>query len=402
MKPHLLLLGLGLSCLAGAASSARPLPDLAPSPPMGWNSWNWHGKRNINEQVVVETIDAMVATGLRDAGYVYVIVDGGWRDTKLGPQGELRSHPERFPGGMKRLADYAHARGLKFGLHAVPGTHDCGGDAVGAFGHEQVHLRQFVEWGLDLVKLDKCQYQPGWTEAQVQATYAQWGDRLAHSGRDIVFSISAYVFRDWYPNVCHMARTTYDIAARIHPGGAVFDDGKPRENFLSVMAVAEQNDRSAARAGHGYWNDPDMMVTGDQGLTDDEQAAHFALWCVMSSPLMLGSDPRHLSAVEKRILLNPECIAVNQDPSGQGRRAIVEGKTEIWIKQLAGHRAAVLLLNRDAASPRAITLQGRAAGFPAAWRARDLFAQRDVTVSGPSLTQTVAPHAAVFLLLSSP
>jgi alpha-galactosidase len=150
-----------LSAVLAVSSHARPSPHLAPTPPMGWNSWNWHGKKDISEKVVEETIDAMVSQGLRDAGYLYVVVDGGWRDTTLGPDGGLRAHPTRFPGGMKRLADYAHARGLKFGLHTAPGTHDCGGDAVGGFGREAIHLKQFVDWGLDLVKVDKCKYEPG-------------------------------------------------------------------------------------------------------------------------------------------------------------------------------------------------------------------------------------------------
>lgn len=367
---------------------------------MGWNSWNWHGKRDINEKVVEETIDAMVATGLRDAGYRYVVVDGGWRDTKLGPGGELRSHPTRFPGGMKRLAEYAHRRGLKFGLHAVPGTHDCGGDAVGSHGCEELHLRQFIDWGLDFLKLDKCRFEPGWTEEALQATYTRWSQRLAGCGRDILFSISAYVFRDWYPDVCHMARTTYDIRARIHQGGAGFDDPVPRENFLSVMAVAEQNNQSASRGGRGYWNDPDMLVTGDQGLTPDEQRAHFALWCVMSSPLMLGSDPRQMSAVEREILLNTECIAVNQDATEQGRRIKVEGRTELWAKRLQGGRVAVLLLNRDPVSTRSITLRGSDVGLPGKWQARDLFARRDLGAPEAVLTKSTPPHAGWFLLVS--
>ncbi|MDO8544800.1 MAG: glycoside hydrolase family 27 protein [Opitutaceae bacterium] len=367
---------------------------------MGWNSWNWHGKKDISEKVVEETIDAMVAHGLRDAGYRYVVVDGGWRDTKLGQNGELVSHPTRFPGGMKRLADYAHARGLKFGLHVVLGTHDCGGDAVGSFGHEEAHLRQFVEWGLDFLKLDKCKFEPGWTEEAVKSTYAGWSNRLAHCGRDIVFSLSAYVYRDWYPDVGHMARTTYDIRSRIHPGGAGFDDAVPRENHLSVMAIAEQNNEAAAFGGHGYWNDPDMLVTGKQGLTDEEQKAHFALWCVMSSPLMLGNDPRVMTNAEKELLLNRECIAVNQDPTEQGRRIKVDGRTEIWAKRLGGNKVAVLLLNRDPAAARAITLRGADVGLSGKWKARDLFAKKDLGTFDSSLTKSTPAHAAWFLLLS--
>jgi alpha-galactosidase len=393
---------LGLAFAAAVSLHGRPYPDLAASPPMGWNSWNWHGKKDISEKVVEETIDAMVAQGLRDAGYVYVVVDGGWRDTKLGPRGELLAHPTRFPRGMKRLADYAHARGLKFGLHTTPGTHDCGGDAVGGFGREDVHLKQFVEWGLDFVKVDKCKYEPGWTEDKVRTTYAKWADLISRSRRPMIFSISAYEYRDWYPGICHMARTTYDIRSRIHEGGAGFDDVQARTNHLSVMAIAEQNNACASFAGKGYWNDPDMLVTGNQGLTQEEQKAHFALWCVMSSPLMLGNDPRVMTPEEKEIVLNRECIAVNQDPTGQGRRVRVEGSAEIWVKQLSGNRAAVLLLNRDATQTKPITFRAADAGRSGKWKARDLYAKQDLGTFESSLTKATPPHAGWFLLISKP
>jgi alpha-galactosidase len=397
-RPFLPTLLLLLSC--AAAALGRPFPDLAKSPPMGWNSWNWHGKKAITEQVVEETIDAMVAHGLRDAGYVYVVVDGGWRDTKLGPESELLPHPVKFPRGMKRLADHAHARGLKFGLHTTPGTHDCGGDAVGGFGREEKHIRQFVEWGLDFVKVDKCRYEPGWTEPRVEDVYRKWDRLLAACGRPMIFSISAYVFRPWNPEVCHMARTTLDIKARIHAGGAVFDYEKPVENFLSVMAVAEINNRSAAFAGNGYWNDPDMMVTGAQGLNPEEQKAHFALWCVMSSPLMLGNDPRAMTPAEKELILNREAIAIDLDPTEQGRCVRDDGDLEVWAKKLTGGRTAVLLLNRHATAGKSITLRAADLGRTSLGAVRDVFAKKDLGTSGATFTRELAPHTGCFLLLS--
>jgi alpha-galactosidase len=303
---------------------------------------------------------------------------------------------------MKRLADYAHARGLKFGVHTSPGTQDCGGDWIGAYGHEDVQLKQFVDWGLDFLKLDKCKYEPGWTEPKVKEVYTNWAQRLAHCGRDIVFSISAYEFRDWYPDTCHMARTTYDIAARIHKTKAIFDDDVPRTNFLSVMQCAEINNRAAAAGGHGYWNDAEMMVTGNQGLTPDEQRAHFALWCIMSAPLILGNDPRNMDAVEKDIVLNREAIVIDQDPTEQGKRVRTEGKTEIWVKKLSGNRRAVLLLNRDPKEARSVTLRAADLGTLGAGKAkvRDLFAKKDLEAFDGTLTKTTPPHAGWFLLVS--
>jgi len=139
-------------------TQAQHQKQLAATPPMGWNSWNYFGKEAINEKIVVEVIDAIVAQGLQKAGYEYVVVDGGWRDTVLGPKGELLVNKAKFPNGMKWLADYAHVKGLKFGLHTVPGSHDCGLDKVGGWGHEEIQVKQFLEWGLDFVKLDRCRF----------------------------------------------------------------------------------------------------------------------------------------------------------------------------------------------------------------------------------------------------
>ena len=401
MKTYLLTSALMLSL--AVSLPARPPTDLAPTPPMGWNSWNWHGKKEINEAVVIETIDAMVSSGLRDAGYKYVVVDGGWRDVQLGPNGELYSHPVKFPGGMKRLADYAHSKGLKFGVHTTPGTHDCGGDLVGGFGHEEVHVKQFVEWDLDFVKLDKCRFEPGWTEEQVKAVYTKWSRLLANCGRDIVYSASAYVYREWYPGVCHMARTTHDIRARIHRGGAAFDEKKSPDGkgyrFLSVMEIAEKNNESAAFAGNGYWNDPDMLVTGEHGLNQDEQKAHFALWCIMSSPLMLGNDPRVMTQAEKDIILNREAIAINQDPTEQGRRIKQADGTEIWTKKLRGNRLAVLLLNRDATMAKPITFQKSDGGPAGKWSVRDVFGKQDLGVFEAAITKLTPPRSGWFLII---
>ncbi len=383
---------------------AKPPTDLATTPPMGWNSWNWHGKPAINETVVRETIDAMVSSGLRDAGYTYVVVDGGWRDTKLLPNGELVSHPLRFPNGMKRLADYAHSQGLKFGLHTTPGTRDCGGDPVGGFGHEEVHVRQFVEWGIDFIKLDRCKMEPAWTEAQVETVYRKWSDLLARCGRDIVLSINAHFYHDWHSSVAHMARTTEDIRARIHKGGATFDDtGKSHTGYryLSVMEIADQNNASAAFAGHGHWNDAEMLVTGEQGLNEEEQKVHFALWCIMSAPLILGNDPRHMTEAEKAVVLNREAIAVNQDPTEQGRRVVQEGKREVWIKRLTGNRAAVLLLNRDAVETHSLTFDPNLAGIAADYTARDVYAGKDLGRQRGPLAKSLAPHSGWFLVVAS-
>ncbi len=372
---------------------AQQNKELAPTPPMGWNSWNWFGKYGINEDNIKECMDAVVDEGLLDAGYDYFVIDGGWRDVKLNEKGELLPNPERFPNGIKVLADYAHSKGLKFGLHTVPGTHDCGGDAVGGFGHEEVQIQQFVDWGLDFIKLDKCKYADGWNEELLKQTYEKWRGILDNCGRDIVLSISAYTWRDWYPEVGQMARTTGDIKARVSKG-AVFD-GIP----LSVMGVSETNNESAKYAGNGYWNDPDMIATGEQGLTVEEQKVHFALWCIMSSPLILGNDPRNMTSEEKAIITNEVAISVNQDPTEQGRRIKKEGNSEVWVKNLADGKKAVLLLNRDARNTQKIQISLEKLGITGKTKIYNIYEKKNMKKATESISGEVSPLSGLFLLV---
>ena len=300
---NLLLISTFLFFSFSFTSFAQKRAELAKTPPMGWNSWNWYGKQDINEEKVREVIDAIAKNGLKDAGYNYIIIDGGWRDNKLDIDGKLLLDPVKFPSGMKALADYAHSKGLKFGVHTVPGTHDCGGDPVGGFNREEIHVKQFVDWGLDFVKVDLCRQKgdtckscektkSGWSEVSIHDTYFKWSKLLNNCGKDIVFNISAYKFREWNPEVCNMSRTSFDIQSKRQKEGAIFNSEK-RENrsFMSVMAIAELNNKYASYAGKGYWNDPDMLVTGEQGLTFKEQQTHFCLWSIMTAPLFLGNDP---------------------------------------------------------------------------------------------------------------
>jgi alpha-galactosidase len=375
-----------------AALATFSFGQTAKTPPMGWNSWNWFGKQDINETVVREVIDAMVSTGLRDAGYRYVVIDGGWRDTALAPDGRLVPHPVKFPHGIKPLADYAHSKGLRLGLHTVPGTHDCGGDRVGGLGVEAVQVKEFADWGIDFIKLDLCQNKAtGWNEANIRETYYKWNDLLKHSGRDIRFSISAYKFRDWYPEVADMARTTWDVACRRY-GGANFDSNKQ-----GVMTIAWMNNDAADFAGHGYWNDPDMLVVGDQGLTVEEQKVHFALWCLMSAPLMLGNDPRKMEDYEREILLNPECLAVDQDSTEQGRRILADKGIEVWLKHMSNGDRVFLVINRSAPSPVDYELMIEGMCKPDKLRVHDLYSHQDLAHNGRIMKLHLTPHSGRFL-----
>lgn len=391
---------------------------LAPTPPMGWNSWNFHGKENINESIIIETIDAIVESGLREAGYEYIIIDGGWRTSELGPEGELVVHPQKFPNGIKPLADYAHSKGLKFGLHTVPGTHDCGKNKVGGLGHEEVHIKQFVDWSLDFVKVDKCEYsldenpdyprsdkrwKKGWEdENTIQTVYENWSNLLENCGRDILFSISAYKYRDWYPQTCNMARTTPDIKSK-KSGGAEFDGGIGKElkqgGLYSVMEVASLNNLSAEFAGNCYWNDPDMLAIGNQGLTTEQQKVHFALWCIMTSPLILGNDPRNMSDEETDMISNELAISINQDPCEQGKRLTPEGKSEIWGKKLSNGNMAFLLLNRDTTESAEFNLKFTDYGFPGKVKVTNVYKKEILTKKTRLLSATVKPQSGIFILV---
>ncbi len=377
---------------------AQNSQELAPSPPMGWNSWNWFGKKAINAKVVHRVIDSMAAKGLKEAGYTYIVVDGGWRAKTLSPKGKLRAN-HKFPKGMKALADYAHSKGFKFGLHTAAGTADCGDDPVGGFGHEKVQVKEFTDWGLDFIKLDKCHYKPGWTEKLVKQTYFKWRRLLDASGRDIVLSISAYKFRDWYPQIAQMARTTGDIRAKIH-GGALFDKVTRGRHFNSVMENTILNNQSAAYAGNGYWNFPDMLVIGDQGLTLPEQKVHFALWCIMSSPLILGNDPRHMSPQVLDMVTNKDAIAIDQDPTEQGTRIKVRGNKEIWAKQLSDGRHAVLLINRSKKKAQNITLKLIRLGITGKAQLKSVYGKENIGTFSQSFTRKIPPQSGLFLLVS--
>lgn len=393
-------------------AQAQVRRELAKTPPMGWNSWNFFGKQDINEKIVKEVIDAMVSTGLRDAGYNYVVVDGGWRDTALAPDGSLLVHPTKFPNGIKPLADYAHSQGLKFGLHTVPGTHDCGGNKVGGYGYEEVQVKQFVDWGVDFIKLDRCRFigdpcttcpkgRTGWSEQSTKDLYLKWSKLLYNSGRDILFSISAYKFRDWNPRYSNMSRTTYDILSERNRGGAVFNDAN-RDNtksFLSVMGCAEINDESADYAGNGYWNDPDMMVTGNKGLTKEEQASHVALWAIINAPFILGNDPRNMKDDEKDLLLNKEIIAINQDNSPQGRLVKKTSDYQIWKKKMTDGSTTLLLLNLNEKKPLKITANFKELGIPPTVRVRDVLQKKNLGTAKNSFSKILDTHESALIRL---
>jgi alpha-galactosidase len=306
-----------------------PANGLAGTPPMGWNSWNTFALKNDNT-TVRQTADAIVASGLRDAGYRYVIIDDGWEGER-DSSGVL--HPNaKFPD-MKSLIDYVHSRGLKFGIYSSPGPKTCGGFA-GSFGHEKQDAQLYASWGVDYLKYDFCSGgQIYRTQPEMRAAYQIMAQALRSTGRPIVFALCQYGefnVGEWARNVGgNLWRTTGDIA----------------DTWDSMIKNANGNgDRRDA--GPGHWNDPDMLEIGNGGMTDEEDRTHMSLWAMFAAPLLLGNDVRAMSEATKATLLNRRVIAVDQDPLGvQARLVAKEASVWTWMRPLVGHRVAIALVN---------------------------------------------------------
>jgi alpha-galactosidase len=307
---------------------------LALTPPMGWYPWNIFGEEPQNEKLIREIVDALVGSGLKDAGYVYVGPDEGICFHR-GPEGKLATNLERYPSGLKGLGDYIHKKGLKYALYTDAGTHTCSKAMPGTKGHEFEDMRAFAEWRADYIKIDWCN-----TEGQdIVATYGLLGEAQRAAGRSVVHSLCSwgdgYPWR-WAPAVGHMWRTTADICA---PGKA---------DWERAMRMALANEKLAAFAGPGYWNDPDMMIVGMPGLTEAQNRSLFSLWCMMAAPLIAGNDLRGMTKSTIDILTNLEAIAIDQDPLGiQGRIVWTNGNLIVWAaKPLFDGSRAVLVFNQ--------------------------------------------------------
>jgi len=311
--------------------------DLVKTPPMGWNSWNYFGCENINEEVIKETADAMVTSGMKDAGYEYINIDDCWQVGR-DQEGRIIVDSIKFPGGMRQLADYIHSKGLKFGIYSDAGTHTCAG-RPGSKNYEKQDAQSYAEWTVDYLKYDWCN-----TEGQYpQESYTAMRDAMYSAGRPIVFSICDWGYSkpwEWAGEVGHLWRTTLDITDRW--------DGARWGNHLGWTVILEKQAGLEQYAGPGHWNDPDMLEVGNEGLTLNEARAHFTMWCMLAAPLITGNDLRNMSEEIKNILINKDLIAVNQDPIGkQGFKIYDEGNFEIWQKPLSGNDVAICLLNLE-------------------------------------------------------
>ncbi len=370
---------------SGAAGVEVPLTIsdastvLAATPPMGWSAWNYFGV-NISENILIEAADAMVESGMKDAGYQYVNVDDFWQLSR-DASGTIVADGSLFPSGMKAVADHIHDRGLKFGLYTDRGTQTCGGNP-GSEGHEAQDANTYASWGVDFVKEDNCNVT---LDAQTQ--YQLMRDALAGTGRDIVFSICAWAYQPWMPETGQLWRTTNDIL----------------NQWSRIPEIADQNAQYAEHAGPGHWNDPDMLEIGNGALTPDEERAHFSLWAIMAAPLIAGNDLTSMSAETRAILTAPEIIEVDQDPLGQqGVKVRSDGDLEVWSKvQSDPGVRAVLLFNRGAAAAE-ISVSWTEIGLPPGSAVvRDLWARSDQGSFSGQYTANVPSHGAVMLKITS-
>ncbi|MFI2206474.1 glycoside hydrolase family 27 protein [Streptomyces sp. NPDC020192] len=335
---------------ASAGTTAEATPGSpALTPPLGWNSWNSFGC-GVDETQVRQAADAMVSSGMKDAGYQYVVVDDCWYDPQRDAAGNLRADPTKFPSGMKALGDYIHSKGLKFGIYEAPNERTCAQGvgtypgSTGSKGHEAQDAATFASWGVDYLKYDWCS-SSGTLDQQV-AQFTLMRDALRSTGRPIVYSINPNSFHaitgatyNW-GEVADLWRTTEDLLD-------IWQNGNTNSYPMGVGNVLDVDAPLAAQSGPGHWNDPDMLVVGRPGLSLNESRSHFALWSLLSAPLIAGNDIRTMSSDVSAILRNPRLLAVNQDSLGAGgRRVRDDGDTEVFAKPLSDGSVAVGLFNR--------------------------------------------------------
>jgi alpha-galactosidase len=332
------------AAVALAVSSLAALAQVAQTPPMGWNSWNYFATK-VTDQDIRGAADQLIATGMKDAGYVYVNIDDSW-EAERDASGVLHTN-SKFPD-MKALADYVHSKGLKIGIYSGPGSKTCGGYTA-SLGHEEQDAELYASWGIDYLKYDLCSFIPEVMMKQAPhdkaaqmklmiGAYEKMGKALkaatAKTGRPIVFSLCQYGWDapwEWAPALGGNSwRTTGDIEAR----------------WQSIYDIASQQSGLESYAGPGHWNDPDMLEVGNGKLSLAENRTHFSWWAILAAPLLAGNDLPNMKPEIKAILTNRDVIAINQDPLGkQGKHAYSDGEVEVWTRELQGGALAIGIIN---------------------------------------------------------
>jgi alpha-galactosidase len=389
-RPRILLLPsvfvLSLVCTLLLRSAARP--PVAATPPMGWNSWN-HFAEKIDDATVRAQADAMVSSGMRDAGYLYINIDDTW-EAGRDAQGVIQTN-KKFPD-MQALAGYVHAKGLKLGIYSSPGPKTCAG-YEGSYGHEEQDAKSYAAWGMDYLKYDLCSFDKvmeaaGSPEAAHQLmldAYTKMHNAILKTERPMVFSLCQYgadaVWR-WGASVGGSAwRTTGDIS----------------DNYERMTEIGFGQAGLAKFAGPGHWNDPDMLEVGNGKMNREEYRTHMSLWALLAAPLLAGNDLSTMKPETIAMLTNREVLAIDQDGLGkQADRVRAEGSQEIWARPLADGSKAVGIFNRFD-WPQTIDFDFRELGFRGGVRARDIWAAKDLGMLPGKYAARVPGHGVVLL-----
>jgi alpha-galactosidase len=365
-------------------ATIAPVPSngLATTPPMGWNSWN-HFAGRITAADVRTMADAMVANGMRDAGYVYVNIDDTWEGDR-NAAGDIETNA-KF-GDMKALADYVHSRGLKLGIYSSPGAKTCAG-FVGSHGHEDQDARQFAAWGVDYLKYDYCGARDIYpvTQRNQEMLFRKMGAALRAAGRPVVYSLSQSGDFDiwrWGPQTgANLWRTTPDIS----------------DNWESMSQRGFRQLDLSAWSGPGHWSDPDMLEIGNGGMSTDEYRTQMSLWSMLPAPLLAGNDLRTMDPATRDILLNREVIAVDQDSAGRpARRLERQGDVEVLVRDMADGSVVVGFFNRGEKATARLSWQTLGSRFSKSAQARDLWQHTAIDTGSPFVT-TLPRHGATLI-----
>jgi alpha-galactosidase len=373
------------AAVALLAAVARPSSDIdqTRTPPMGWNSWN-HFQCNVSDSMIRGEADAMVASGMRDAGYRYIVIDDCWQ-TSRDAKGTIVADSAQFPYGIKALADYVHSRGLAFGIYTDAGEKTCQG-RPGTLGHEQQDAKTYAAWGVDYVKEDWC--NASGLDALTQ--YKKFRDALARTKRHIVLSICDWGVNrpwEWAPGIGNLWRTTEDI----------------EDTWASMLDNLDMSAQHANVARPGSWNDPDMLEVGNGGMSEDEYRAHFSMWAEMAAPLIAGNDLRAMSPSTVAILTNREVVAVDQDPKGAQGILVWEQPPalQVWSKPLQDGAWAVALLNRSDTTATITALFPRVGIRQDTVLVRDLWSHTELGAFGKKFATRVPAHGVTMLRMTA-
>jgi alpha-galactosidase len=370
-------------------TSAEKFKGLAPTPPMGWNSWNTF-ELKIDENLIKETAEALIKSGMKDAGYNYIVIDDGWESMERDKQGNILADPNKFPGGMKALGDYLHEKGFKFGIHNCAGTKTCAG-YPGGRGHEFQDALTYASWGVDYLKYDWCNHGT----ANAEETYRTMGNALYATGRPIVYSLCEWGNTkpwEWAQDIGHLWRTTGDITD-CYDCQQVYSMGW---KFILASQIGLEK-----YAGPDHWNDPDMLEVGNPGLTLAESRSHFSLWCILAAPLMAGNDVRKMSDEIRDILTNKEVIAIDQDPLGkQGYQYMLHVGKEIWAKELSNGCWAVCFFNNSAETVKLRINWSNLPFLKGNYEIRDLWQKKNIGQTNKKFKGEMPAHDVILVKLT--